>query len=56
MCSSDLFDLLLGMLERVRLIGGDLQVESKPGCTRLSVKLSHYKLRDELVPAARASA
>jgi signal transduction histidine kinase len=35
---------LLGMIERVRLIGGDLQFQSKPGGpTRLSVKLTHYR-------------
>jgi signal transduction histidine kinase len=48
---------LLGMLERVRLIGGDLQIDSKPGCTRLSVKLAHYKLRENAAtPQQRASA
>jgi hypothetical protein len=32
------------MIERVRLIGGDLQFHSKPGGpTRLSVKLAHYR-------------
>ena len=34
---------LLGMLERVRLIGGDLQIKSRPGATRLSVRLAHYR-------------
>jgi signal transduction histidine kinase len=34
---------LLGMFERVRLIGGDLQLDSRlGGPTRLSVKLAHY--------------
>jgi signal transduction histidine kinase len=47
---------LLGMLERVRLIGGDLQIDSKPGCTRLSVKLAHYTPSDGAVRAAQASA
>jgi signal transduction histidine kinase len=47
---------LLGMLERVRLIGGDLQIDSKPGCTRLSVKLGHYKLRENAAAPERASA
>jgi signal transduction histidine kinase len=44
---------LLGMLERVRLIGGDLRVESRPGGpTRLSVKLAHYVPSQEMVRAA----
>jgi signal transduction histidine kinase len=47
---------LLGMLERVRLIGGDLQIDSRPGRTRLSVKLSHYRPREDELTAARASA
>ena len=47
---------LLGMLERVRLIGGDLQITSQPGATRLSVKLAHYRPDDDALPAARASA
>ncbi|HET8537498.1 MAG TPA: ATP-binding protein [Solirubrobacteraceae bacterium] len=34
---------LLGMLERVRLLGGDLQIESRPGFTRLQVKLAHWR-------------
>jgi signal transduction histidine kinase len=35
---------LLGMMERVRLIGGDLQIRSKPGGpTKLQVKLAHYR-------------
>jgi signal transduction histidine kinase len=47
---------LLGMLERVRLIGGDLQIDSKPGRTHLSVKLAHYKPRENAAPPQRASA
>jgi signal transduction histidine kinase len=48
---------LLGMLERVRLIGGDLQISSRPGATRLSVKLTHYRPRgDNSIVAVRASA
>jgi signal transduction histidine kinase len=47
---------LLGMLERVRLIGGDLQIDSKPGWTRLSVKLAHYRPRENAVTPQRASA
>jgi len=34
---------LLGMIERVRLIGGDLQIQSRPGRTKLSVKLAHWR-------------
>jgi signal transduction histidine kinase len=34
---------LLGMLERVRLIGGDLQIDSKPGRTVVRVKLAHWR-------------
>jgi signal transduction histidine kinase len=34
---------LLGMIERVRLIGGDLQIDSQPGRTRLQVKLAHWR-------------
>jgi signal transduction histidine kinase len=34
---------LLGMIERVRLIGGDLQIHSRPGCTKLHVKLAHWR-------------
>jgi signal transduction histidine kinase len=35
---------LLGMMERVRLIGGDLQIHSRPGGpTKLSVKLAHWR-------------
>jgi signal transduction histidine kinase len=41
---------LLGMLERLRLIGGDLKIESRPGGpTKLKVKLEHW--RPEQVPA-----
>jgi signal transduction histidine kinase len=47
---------LLGMLERVRLIGGDLQIQSRPGCTRLAVKLAHYTPPADAVEDARASA
>ena len=48
---------LLGMLERVRLIGGDLQIKSRPGATRLSVKLAHYRPAADGSPAQqRASA
>jgi signal transduction histidine kinase len=47
---------LLGMLERVRLIGGDLQIKSRPGSTRLSVKLAHYRPGVHAEPATRASA
>jgi signal transduction histidine kinase len=47
---------LLGMLERVRLIGGDLQIKSSPGATRLSVKLAHYRPLSEARAATRASA
>ena len=47
---------LLGMLERVRLIGGDLQIQSKPGCTRLAVKLAHYTPPADAVEGVRASA
>jgi len=46
---------LLGMLERVRLIGGDLQVTSRPGMTRLAVKLAHYRPSEDTL-AVRASA
>jgi signal transduction histidine kinase len=35
---------LLGMMERVRLIGGDLQIHSRPGGpTKLLVKLAHWR-------------
>jgi len=34
---------LLGMIERVRLIGGDLQFDSRPGSTKLQVKLAHWR-------------
>ena len=35
---------LLGMIERVRLIGGDLQIRSGPGGpTKLQVKLAHWR-------------
>jgi signal transduction histidine kinase len=35
---------LLGMMERVRLIGGDLQIDSRPGGpTKLQVKLAHWR-------------
>jgi signal transduction histidine kinase len=35
---------LLGMMERVRLIGGDLQIRSRPGGpTKLQVKLAHWR-------------
>jgi len=34
---------LLGMIERVRLIGGDLQIDSRPGHTTLMVKLAHWR-------------
>jgi signal transduction histidine kinase len=35
---------ILGMMERVRLIGGDLQIQSRPGGpTRLQVKLAHWR-------------
>src|SRR3954454_300599 len=34
---------LLGMIERVRLIGGDLQIKSRPGATKLHVKLAHWR-------------
>jgi signal transduction histidine kinase len=35
---------LLGMMERVRLIGGDLQIDSRPGGpTRLRVQLAHWR-------------
>jgi NarL family two-component system sensor histidine kinase YdfH len=34
---------LLGMIERVRLIGGDLQIDSRPGHTKLKVKLAHWR-------------
>jgi signal transduction histidine kinase len=34
---------LLGMIERVRLIGGDLQIDSRPGRTTLKVKLAHWR-------------
>jgi signal transduction histidine kinase len=37
---------LLGMIERVRLIGGDLQIKSRPGRTRLEVKLAHWRPDD----------
>ena len=47
---------LLGMLERVRLIGGDLQITSRPGATRLSVKLAHYRPDEDELSAVRASA
>jgi signal transduction histidine kinase len=49
---------LLGMIERVRLIGGDLQIESRPGCTVLQVKLAHWRPGEgELMPAeSRTSA
>jgi signal transduction histidine kinase len=42
---------LIGMIERVRLIGGDLQIESRPGRTRLRVKLAHWRA-DAPAPAA----
>ena len=32
-----------GMIERVRLIGGDLQFDSRPGSTKLQVKLAHWR-------------
>jgi signal transduction histidine kinase len=42
---------LLGMVERVRLIGGDLQIQSRPGGpTKLQVKLEHW--RPEQAPAS----
>jgi signal transduction histidine kinase len=35
---------LLGMMERVRLIGGDLQIQSRPGGpTKVRAKLSHWR-------------
>ncbi len=45
---------LLGMIERVRLIGGDLQIKSRPGATRLSVRLAHYRPAAD-TPAERAA-
>jgi signal transduction histidine kinase len=46
---------LLGMIERVRMIGGDLQFHSKPGGpTRLSVKLAHYKPNEGIGEMLRA--
>ena len=48
---------LLGMLERVRMIGGDLQFKSKPGGpTRLSVKLAHYVPDEDQHQVRRISA
>jgi signal transduction histidine kinase len=49
---------LLGMMERVRLIGGDLEIDSRPGGpTKLQVKLAHWRpdhSSDRLSPAASA--
>jgi signal transduction histidine kinase len=51
---------LLGMVERVRLIGGDLQIQSRPGGpTKLQVKLAHWRperLQDATSRSAAASA
>jgi signal transduction histidine kinase len=48
---------LLGMIERVRLIGGDLQFHSRPGGpTRLSVKLAHYVLNEGVAEPLRLNA
>jgi signal transduction histidine kinase len=42
---------LLGMIERVRLIGGDMRVDSRPGGpTKLQVRLAHWR-PDEMAPA-----
>jgi signal transduction histidine kinase len=38
---------LLGMLERVRLIGGDLQIDSKSGRTTLRVRLAHWRPEEQ---------
>jgi signal transduction histidine kinase len=47
---------LLGMMERVRLIGGDLQIQSRPGGpTRLQVKLAHYRPGDDSVAPLHAA-
>jgi signal transduction histidine kinase len=48
---------LLGMIERVRLIGGDLQFHSRPGGpTRLSVKLAHYAPNEGVAEPLRLNA
>jgi signal transduction histidine kinase len=47
---------LLGMMERVRLIGGDLQIRSRPGGpTKLQVKLAHWRPTDEPATPVRAA-
>jgi signal transduction histidine kinase len=46
---------LLGMIERVRLIGGDLQFESRPGCTKLHVKLAHWRPDEAPLSVASSS-
>jgi signal transduction histidine kinase len=48
---------LLGMIERVRLIGGDMQVDSRPGGpTKLHVKLAHWRPDQVAMPPSRADA
>lgn len=43
---------LLGMIERVRLIGGDMQVRSQPGGpTKLQVKLEHWRPEQAATPS-----
>jgi len=47
---------LLGMMERVRLIGGDLQIRSRPGGpTKLQVKLAHYRPGEQTAASLRAA-
>jgi signal transduction histidine kinase len=47
---------LLGMMERVRLIGGDLQIRSRPGGpTKLQVKLAHWRPGQHAAAPLRAA-